>query len=910
MFDAVPLNQPLDIKFIVTTKSGTRVKKPGQIQVTTANIEFLKSPFELKDELKSMKGARWHGFDDPPRKIWTASNCFRNWFQLRLLLGEDVFAWFDRPLQHFEYDRPLMSHQKDMTDLGLTYHYQIWGAEMGCIDGDAIVNCNRARRGFKITLAKLFEKWSSKVNYSGKRGQKKWDSSITTYIRSLCDGTFRLNKLVNVLDKGIKPVVRVTLASGKTLRCTPDHEIYTSNTQYVSAEKLQVGDTVLTNGTWVDKDGYVRVGGLTNKHPRCTTGGVYEHILVMESELGRSITEDEIVHHKNAIKHDNRIKNLELHTKSTHAMLHGQQGGFERMDGGRDRVFFVPKLDTVVSVVSDGETHVYDLVMADPHRNFVADGFVVANCGKTLSAIELMEKSGKNDFWWIGPKSGLYAVEREFKKWGISDDINLEIMTYEGLVKRMSNWPPGQLAPQGVIFDESSRAKNPTAKRTMAAQALADGVRKDWGHEGYVILMSGTPSPKSPLDWWSQSEIAWPGYLKEGSQGTFGYRLGIYHKEEGIGGTPFHKLVTWRDNELKCCVCGELAEDGKHNHLLDATTQYLKADKDYHDFQSSTNEIAYLYERLKGLVVIKHKKDCLDLPDKRYRIINCEPKPSTLRVAQALLQAAPNTITGLTWLRELSDGFQYRNKIIGKETCPVCDGTGITSYWVDPADSDKAFTMTDMLDPEYVQTLEKQDFSCASCGGTGEVDKMERTVKEVPCPKEDALINLLDENEETGRLVVFAGFTGSIDKITALCLKQSWDVIRVDGRGWQVRTKDGILDEAPLDYWADLANHQRVCFVAHPKSGGMGLTLTESRMAVYYSNSYESESRSQSEDRIHRISMDTNKGATIVDLIHLPTDLKVLELLKDNRRLELMSMGDIQACFEGVEDNEEGQQQS
>jgi SNF2 family DNA or RNA helicase len=656
MFDAVPLNQPLDIKFLVETKSGTLIKKPGQIQATPVNIEFLKSPFELKDEIKSMKGAKWHGYDDPPRKIWTASNCFRNWFQLRLLLGEDVYAWFDRPLQHFEYTRPLMTHQKDMTDLGLTYHYQIWGAEMGT--------------------------------------------------------------------------------------------------------------------------------------------------------------------------------------------------------------------------------------------------------GKTLSAIELMEQSGKQNWWWIGPKSGLYAIEREFKKWGISDRLNIEIMTYEGLVKRMSTWDSSQKAPHGVIFDESSRLKNPTAKRTMAAQALADGVRNDWGFEGYVILMSGTPSPKSPADWWSQAEITWPGYLREGSRNSFEFRLGIHRKEEGLGGTSFHKLVTWKDDERKCDICGELAEDGKHTHLLDVTNEYLKADSDVHDFKSCINEVAFLYERLKGLAVIKHKKDCIDLPDKRYRIIQCQPKPSTLRVAQSLLQAAPNTITGLTWLRELSDGFQYRNKVVGKETCPVCDGTCITSYWVDPEDSDRAFTMTDMLDPEYVKTLEKQDFPCASCNGTGQIDKYERTVKEVPCPKEEALISLLEENEETGRLVVFAGFTGSIDKVTAICLKQEWDVVRVDGRGWQVRTKDGILNEAPLDYWADLTSHPRVVFVAHPKSGGMGLTLVESRMAIYYSNSYEAESRSQSEDRIHRIGLDTNKGATIVDLIHLPTDLKVLELLKDNRRLELMSMGDIQTCFEGVSDGE------
>jgi hypothetical protein len=255
MFDTVPLNQPLDIKLIVRTKSGTLVKKPGQIQATNTSIEFLKSPFELKDEIKSMKGARWHGFEDPPRKIWTVSNCLRNWFQLRCLLGEDVFAWFDRPLQQFEYERPLMAHQKVMADSGLTYHYQIFGAEAGC--------------------------------------------------------------------------------------------------------------------------------------------------------------------------------------------------------------------------------------------------------GKTLSAIEVMEKSGKQVWWWIAPKSGLYAVEREFKKWCVSDNLDVEFMTYEGLTKRMKNWDGLQKAPMGVVFDESSRCKSPTALRTIAAQALADGIRKDWGFEGYVILMSGTPSPKSPADWHS-----------------------------------------------------------------------------------------------------------------------------------------------------------------------------------------------------------------------------------------------------------------------------------------------------------------------------------------------------------------------------------------------------------------------
>jgi hypothetical protein len=90
-----------------------------------------------------------------------------------------------------------------------------------------------------------------------------------------------------------------------------------------------------------------------------------------------------------------------------------------------------------------------------------------------------------------------------------------------------------------------------------------------------------------------------------------------------------------------------------------------------------------------------------------------------------------------------------------------------------------------------------------------------------------------------------------------------------------------------------LEANPRVAFVANPESGGMSLTLVESRMAVYWSNSYKPEFRVQSEDRIHRKGMDENLGCTIVDLIHLPTDRRVLDVIRENRRLELMTMGEL-----------------
>jgi len=75
----------------------------------------------------------------------------------------------------------------------------------------------------------------------------------------------------------------------------------------------------------------------------------------------------------------------------------------------------------------------------------------------------------------------------------------------------------------------------------------------------------------------------------------------------------------------------------------------------------------------------------------------------------------------------------------------------------------------------------------------------------------------------------------------------------------------------------------------------MGLTLTEARMAVFYSNDFSPESRTQAMARIHRLGMDVNKGATIVDLFHLPTDEKVLNVLKDNRRLEQMRLDEFRS---------------
>lgn len=528
----------------------------------------------------------------------------------------------------------------------------LFGDEMGCIDGEAVLRMTRAGRSFRMSLADAYVRFHSRGI-----GRYAWDPTIVTRCRALADGELRQIIVRDIVKKGLKKVVRVTLASGKSIRVTPDHEFAQPDDKWTRADALAVGDAVLTNGTrsntkaanasgrrvaggcplcgattdlvtyryakfrgycrtcmyrtlrlkpnWrggrsLDKDGYVMVSGQQN-HPRANNSGqVYEHVLVMEHHLGRFLSwPEEQIHHRDENPANNALSNLELvtpseHHRAHHKHLHLHGGG--TINGGV--VCFIPTVDTVVSVTPAGVIDVYDIVMSDPYRNFVANGIVVANCGKTVQALATINANATAHHtlvvcpatlrinWrheaetWLTRPTTIDVIEgREMPSQPSSGDW-LVVVNYDRLIGvagkplldtiRATRWDT-------VICDECTALKNPKAQRTQA--------------------VLGTPKRKAAP--------ATPGIIHSARRRLM------------LTGTP----ILNRPIEIQPVV-GALLPD-EFGNFFKFALRYANGHQGRFGWDfSGSSHLDELQDRLRATCMIRRlKKDILDLPPKRRQVI-------------------------------------------------------------------------------------------------------------------------------------------------------------------------------------------------------------------------------------------------------------------------------------------------
>lgn len=132
-------------------------------------------------------------------------------------------------------------------------------------------------------------------------------------------------------------------------------------------------------------------------------------------------------------------------------------------------------------------------------------------------------------------------------------------------------------------------------------------------------------------------------------------------------------------------------------------------------------------------------------------------------------------------------------------------------------------------------------------------------------PKMTELMNLLEEVE--GKVIIWARYLPEIKAISE-ALEKRWpgSVLTLTGAVPSEERQSMVNDFQ--------TNEQKRFFVANQATGAKGLTLTAATVAIYYSNTFSHEDRSQSEDRCHRM------GSTLpVTYIELVTDLKVDRLV-------------------------------
>jgi len=265
------------------------------------------------------------------------------------------------------------------------------------------------------------------------------------------DGSIFQNPIADVVKSGLKPCFEVCTKTGKRLVCTAEHKLLTANDEYVELQNLEVGSRVYvrSNTPRVKMDDLV---GQTRREELCVkfhpnkpkkliekkytyyrvpkshlvfeaheNGMTYEAFVELLNSPDAASKKDLYfipakmhIHHKNGDHKDNRVENLQLVTAKEHGDIHGQ-------DEKRWPKFYAVE-DVISSITPLGEFETYDIKCFAPYNNFLADGIVVHNSGKTTAALFLVAQIQK-----AGGKAAFLDAEFSFnldhaKKIGVNTE--------------------------------------------------------------------------------------------------------------------------------------------------------------------------------------------------------------------------------------------------------------------------------------------------------------------------------------------------------------------------------------------------------------------------------------------------------------------------------------------------------
>jgi len=185
------------------------------------------------------------------------------------------------------------------------------------------------------------------------------------------------------------------------------------------------------------------------------------------------------------------------------------------------------------------------------------------------------------------------------------------------------------------------------------------------------------------------------------------------------------------------------------------------------------------------------------------------------------------------------------------------------------------------LDTQYIFSLITK--SLQICDGFIQDDKGNLEVIETE--KDEAVLETLEEMDaHYNKVVIWCAFRFSIAKLKRILSRFNYGIVTLTGE-----TEDP-------DFSIKNFQHNKKCTIllATQKKAAESVTLTASKFAIYYSNTWSYDLRANSEARIRRKGSEGHSSITYVDLVSKSTvEEKVWECLRKKKDL----IGELQKAF-------------